>query len=835
MAVNNTTQLVNADSSDQSSTATLNSTNSKRNINAASALTANCVYKGIVYVSNIRTGLVDVLIDGIPVTDCQVAANAFGALIGVSDIALPPEGAEVLVLYFPGQSYVVGANVGTMQPVSLWVSPVTGAVSKDNTIINLPPLTEGTTTSGTAIPVGSNNRMPIDLLPGERSMDSNIGSAFRLLLNLAQMSSGDLAKVETCLLNDMVRIVDNYFVHHSVGGDDLIWGTDGKCTREEHFTSWQYEAEGSVEPNETIAGKGPVEGTYNPASEIKTESSASQTGRWRKSTYMGFLGDMVHTFVTRPTELASTYMEGAFRGCNFRQWIGTDGTYMVQSAAGIQIELTPNIVCPSINYAWNDPEFNVEEAMQDLDDSFLRIWGNGPDWHDLNVACWQMRSYLKYIPLWHSLARFRQLKEKGYCDIPTEQDAPKYSVGAGEKNRERITGNTPYKGHASILLDPSGSVSITSNNGASIIMNQGNIQIACEGNLELKAGKEVIIQGRDVVAHAARRFEIVSFFGSIIQKARTAFDILCEKGRLYLKSDAKEDDETNPGVIPEEEVQNNGYGVIIDASQSKALLSSAEGTVVGVTGDEKSVYIESAGKNSDIRINSNSNISFGATDSIYMKSQTLGVSSGDTKFTGTRFKVNESILTEGNLIKMKSRLWVGGAVEATAGYAGPSKFNSPRENMPQPDMNADKADTAAKIAAELTTTYPRDVFETNCFLGLTWSFDFWLGTHNVLIDPLSYKCSLYEDTYLTTNNRIGPEGLLTDQIQITLDDTELLPAPRTKQSLPWPGKYGKIYSFDDNFAPPLTVAWENDFKETAISNSATMKANPYFVLVATND
>ena len=60
-----------------------------------------------------------------------------------------------------------------------------------------------------------------DVLPGEKEYSNNMGVWLRLLINMAQLSAGELAKVEVGLMNDMVRIVDNYFAHHNVGGDNL--------------------------------------------------------------------------------------------------------------------------------------------------------------------------------------------------------------------------------------------------------------------------------------------------------------------------------------------------------------------------------------------------------------------------------------------------------------------------------------------------------------------------------------------------------------------------------------------------------------------------------------
>jgi hypothetical protein len=50
-----------------------------------------------------------------------------------------------------------------------------------------------------------------------------------------------------------------------------------------------------------------------------------------------------------------------------------------------------------------------------------------------------MRNYLKYITLWHSLERFKQMENasgEAYCTIPKESEAISGSPMCGEKDKE---------------------------------------------------------------------------------------------------------------------------------------------------------------------------------------------------------------------------------------------------------------------------------------------------------------------------------------------------------------------------------------------------------------
>lgn len=184
----------------------------------------------------------------------------------------------------------------------------------------------------------------------------------------------------------MVRIVDQYFVHHNCGGDTLIWN-NGRCNYEDHFTHYPHEASGKISESDpmgevTDIGKGvyKLDDKHDPY---------DATGRWRKSTYIGFLGDMIHHWITNPTQVISTYAEGAARAGQFRTWVGADGTLMVQSAGDIVIETTSYMVIPQILHKWDHPEFSAG-FMEDLNQEYLKIWGKGGDeyWKDLNASVW---------------------------------------------------------------------------------------------------------------------------------------------------------------------------------------------------------------------------------------------------------------------------------------------------------------------------------------------------------------------------------------------------------------------------------------------------------------
>lgn len=551
------------------------------------ALLKNGVYEGTVTACDMSARTLNVKVHNVTVKNCAYMPLMFASFLGTTINAFPPTGARVLVMYASGNAYVIGSKSVTEEKLGVFKGRVCGDPSKEECAASNKAFNKKRSKGKTPV-----NNVPFpqgDMYPGEAEISDNMGTAVRVLYGLAQLTSGDLAKVEACLYNAMVRIVDSYFVHHSCGGDHLIW-SNGGCNEESHFTSHQFEADGKKEESGTLTSKGEHD-AYKTKDQVKDRYG--ETGRWRKSTYIGFLGDMIHTFVTQPTDVISNTMEGAVRSGLFRSWVGSDGTLMIQAAGGVHVEVTPKIVVPTMLKAWNDPELDHEKLMEDLDDKYIKLWGNGPDWKDLRVSCWQMGAYLRYITLWHSLARFRQMENGKLCKVPKVTEAKAAEVTAKEQDREKANpnGKHPYLAESSFSIDPAGSITMQSNGLASVVLDNGNVQIAAVGNIELKAGNTVVIEGKYNVFHSLLDTEIVSLAGKITQRAVKAFKILCDKGRLWLKSCAPKvrDGEQPPAdsdEVPDDKNKRelNKYAIVLDASEGDIMTVSG-GDIDLVAGD----------------------------------------------------------------------------------------------------------------------------------------------------------------------------------------------------------------------------------------------------------
>ncbi len=806
---------------------------------ADTKLTANSVYQGIVTKVNPYRGLLDVAVGHAgTITECQYAPGALASLLGVSNTSLPPVGAAVLLVY-TGQtgSWVIGTTSGVAKSAKdATIATITGDTEVDaykmKQLEDKEPPDEGVRASG--------YEAPRNLLPGEQELNTGTGVAMRLLFGLAQLNAGDLAKVEVHLLNDMVRIVDNYFVHHSCGGDELIWSA-GRPTKEVHFTSYDFEADGKVNPDEALAQE--QKGSVDFKSLEETASDA--TGRWRFSEYYGFLGDMVHRFVTSPTEVASNIMEDSFRAGQYRSWVGSDGTMLIQSAGGVHVEVTQYIVIPSILKQWNSPDFDCEKAMQDLDSEFLAVWGKGPDWNDLKYACWQMRYYIKYISLYHSLARFHQMAKKNYCKIPTEKEAPERKATADQKDVKSAAPTADFrgKGHALFVMDPAGSISLISNGNTSVIMNQGNIQVACPGNLEFKVGGTIAMTGKNVSIQGANKVEVLSLFGSLCLKARTCWQALCEAGTLWLKGDAKDDGSSAQeaeskypsGWDEKEEVKSSAYAVVIDASQGKTLVHGAKGAVLGATEKEAQVFVQATGVDADVTVYGNRNILLRATKNLITSGLNFFCFSAKAYFASALVKVGENFALQGGILACNSLRAQTISSRSVVRGIGKNVSDEEINDLPDPKditESSQSIELTEEAKEEQKVIFDRSMYTANYkqeqFIDNNWELPNWK-------DVVGKELTSYNSLKASPLDGMA-KNMESYFSKFTPADGALMSAPRTTSAnLPYPGTDVKMYEFTEGSDKNLTDPWDKQFTKQDIGTQGKMKPTSYTVYFTKKD
>lgn len=775
--------------------------------------TAFAVYPGSVIRTDPVTRKVSAkILNGYQIDNCIFASDSLASMLGFNQTSMPTVGSQVLVVYTPTQSYVIsGVGAEVVDNPTTFSVPATGDINFE--VINDPAY--GVRRGEASLSPAGGYTPGKDILPGEKEYSNNMGVWLRLLINMAQLSAGELAKVEVGLMNDMVRIVDNYFAHHNVGGDKLIWAAAGKCVEEDHFTGYGFEAEGKdSEHAELISCDANV---VNPS---QVENPANATGRWRKSTYVGFLGDMIHTWVSDPTKALSNYADGAERAGKYRCWVGADGMLMVQAVGGVHIQVSPCVIVPEVKHNWNDPEFDIDKAFEDLDKNFLKLWGNGTDfWKDLTVSCWQMRSWARYITLWHSLERWNSLSKAGYCKVPNEEDVTEEpSPTAREKDKEEVNpgGDTPYSGSAILSIDPSGSISLVSNGTrempgtASVIMSQGNIQLAAPGNIDIQCGGTLSISSKNIAMKATDHVEITSIAGALWLKARSAWNALCEAGRMWLKSDYKEspnDDYPVEGGTPPYPQENGMYAICIDAAEGRLALHGKSELTAVTSGPAAPVYIKTDMPSSPINIHSEGTIDMYTNVGVSVSSGSYyGVQAPVVMFDCLAAKITDNVLVSPASIEVNGFVRSGGVVTSLNGFIGPQQHvGIPKDKStidPEKPISEADAETFNELKALVDTTRDRtvNVFVEEVWSQYLWQFNDWYVGQGTVDEWITYK-----QPPMVLESKTSTDGPGKTLCEVKWGRCGLKSQSQTTSqgSHPWPGKNCSIWKFDGDDLPSI--------------------------------
>lgn len=562
-------------------------------------LEAGKVYTGVIKQTHHGDGIYTVEIDGInTVINCTWAAGIFSPILGIRTKYYPTLDTKVAVL-------VSGLNTGwiiTTAPSESYDQEAGGANSMVDMQLDeekLEPFEQELKGIGLSV------TNPNDLLEGEFVIANNFGVAIQFLTTMIKMQASERAKVEAILMDDMVRIVSETFKHYSSFGDFQIYN-DGRLNVRFDGTSYEFESFGkekNTDPLVQLDNK-----------KVDFQKTFTETGRWRFSEYIGFLGDFIHTFVTEPNETLAAIAAEAIRPGKARMQMHSDGTILMQSVADITIERVCRVASPTELKRQDDPEGNKKNAFDKLNKEYLKIWNYGKDMSKAHYASYQLRQYARWLSCFHSFARFHQLDKD--WSIPKETDF-QHSWNNQEEDVEQANagGETLYDVYATFRIMRDGSILIMDGFNSAISMIRGNIQMSAVRHIELDAAGDIRINaGQNLYIKARRNIEISAIVGGLTLKARTWWKALCEWGTVWIKSDAIDPSTGDSPPTPEDPTQDpepeiHGAAIFLDAAKGQALIQSERRSTISVIGnpeDEESLEDTTASvvlqsKNQDVR------------------------------------------------------------------------------------------------------------------------------------------------------------------------------------------------------------------------------------------
>ena len=523
---------------------------------------------------------------GKAVPGCVYASGFLSALIGIKFHFRPLAGTRVLLAY-GNPSYIIGSAPSERADKA-------GGKGRRNTTGDVKQNVKVKHLEGDNANTGATAAE--DLFPGELEIGTQTGVAIQFLTFLLKLQASDRAKIECHLVDDMVRVVSETFRHHSAFGDFEISNTGGGPTVIWHGAGKTHEAWGQVKAKDPKAKK------VN-AKKVEPEDVA-ETGRWRFSQFMGYLGDFLHLILADPAEAIGQIAQA--RAGKFDCHVNNDGSLLVRSVAEIAFERVVVIPVPIQQLPLDDPEGNtrreIEEAVRSMGlnlDKLLKRWDYGKNNSRLHLLPFQLREYTRYLSQLHGFARM--LSQNKDWLLESEADALNRqppSWNNGEEDVAAANRGTPtnYHTYSTIRILRDGSQLFLDGYGNATVMGKYGIKHSSYLDYEVEAAQDIRFVGKNIYLMARNNVEIVATVGRLILKARTFLQMLCEWGGIHIKSDAPaatdpefnslkrtKDDQPEPSEDPEP-VFLHDAGVLIEASHAGAIVSGGRQAILRSTG-----------------------------------------------------------------------------------------------------------------------------------------------------------------------------------------------------------------------------------------------------------
>ena len=345
---------------------------------------------------------------------CVWAASIISGMLGFKTSYIPPVKTEVIVWWPPKGN--IGFIVGTFPAITVDPGQQDRAMSGDESLnFGASQVFQQNINPQSAMFAG--HKPPVDLAEGEIHIDNWLGVGLSLLRNMASLQAGDLARIECFVMDDLVRIISDTFKHHSAFGDYTISNDGGKLNVVWHGTSFDHEAWGN---KDMTAPRAQMDNSLD-VNQNLTDPSNLDSGRWRFSQYIGWLGGFVHTFFTDPVDAVGKIAEGQFRSGKAHFHINDDGSILAQTVADIVLEKVVRIPVPVQIQREDSPVGNLSDQPTLPNQDFLKTW-KPSDSANLFEMAFQLREYARWLNNSYALARFHMLPLD--WQVPSEAQTP---------------------------------------------------------------------------------------------------------------------------------------------------------------------------------------------------------------------------------------------------------------------------------------------------------------------------------------------------------------------------------------------------------------------------
>lgn len=645
------------------------------------------VYPGVIRIADPLRASFEVVTDApsFSVPNCVWAGGIFSALLGIRTNYTPPPGSRVLLVY--GNPAFIIASAPSESP------DTSGGKSRTLTHEEVPTV-DSKATEMYSNHSGSN--VGADFLTGEFEIGTNFGVAIQFLTTLVKLQAGDRAKVECHLTDELVRIVSGVYRHFSAFGDLEIADFGGGPTVIQHGTSKTHEAWGRLDPGEQKA---------DVSRSRVSPTSVAETGRWRCTSMLGYLGDMVHFLVTEPEKAIGQFAQS--RVGKFDAHINNDGSFIMRTVGEVSIEKVIRMAVPVELKRGDAADGNTREEIAEAVrqgglnlDQLLKRWDYHPD--RIHYLPYVLRHYARYLSQLHAYARI--LSQDKDFSLSSEANAEAPSWNNREDDVARANGGSPeaYEVYCCMRILRDGSIMNIDGNGNSWLMTKRGVQASSVLDFEIEAARDVRITcGRNLLVNARRNIELNAITGAILTRARTLWRMLCEWGGIHIKSDqpdpkdpdfstkkATSEDKVNSEIDPDPVFLDNP--ITIDAERGSIGLSAGrrlmlcsdgshlhESEQTDLHNDKGSIVLSS--KMQDVRVHAFRNMTIEAVDSSQEDTGMIHLKAfNDATVTGMRnvlfrayelFDVNNAVTLRDNILH--ARGVVSDTVAGVTGVYGP--------------------------------------------------------------------------------------------------------------------------------------------------------------------
>jgi hypothetical protein len=699
------------------------------------------------------------------INNCVWLTKSFTApILGYRIKSMPAEGTYVYLLY-GNPSYILGI-ISSPAPDELYSEILTsdGQYTRQEHF-------SGEMYKGAEINAST--------LEGEFEIENAFNVGLSFLANIVALKAGERAKVESHVLEDMVRIIAEKFKVVTPLGTTTSYD-NGRPNMEINFGSYKPELLNRAS-NSMNSQSGNPDG-YGGIPQPGSEEDPIYSFGHRFRAYVGYLGNFINMFVSDPLKNINQISSG-----KAQIYMGNAGEVLIRSVSEIALERVVRIVTPV-----RIKDFKPNEIKEEFEGD-VQKWNYNSGGNDsLHTCAYSLRCYARYLSNFLSLMRFYGARDENKVNpfkILPENSLLIPDMNNLESDLSAANPNVIFKEtYSTIRIMRDGSIVTMSSDGSSIYQGRGIIDISAPKDIRIEAARDLsIIVGRNAFIKSKKDIEICSVEGKISQKSREDFNVLAEEGRIWIKSDAA--------------TEKSEQGILLDSSKNKVLVNSKEDTVlIQEEGDfivdvkkgnflaNVNLFLGLVSKNGNMRIKANEDINLKASK-VFMDSRLINLAN--------KITVNSRELIIGLSTTIKRKLKVVrniyGPPIGRRQFAlyfnddGLQKGNIPGSYNHIKEISGDDSELDVEDATELSSEekeLEKKLTKIDqSIVSLKWSF----SDYDIDLPSDGSKESLFiplAQDYIETH----PESF-SGYIDWNFSEDKLKSAPRTDaESKPYPGK-----------------------------------------------